>query len=71
MKKRAYFTVLIIFTVLFVLPPLAYIVGNFYTYLFDGWALNEKFIDALFWLLIVSMGYFPLGIVYSYSKDRW
>lgn len=59
-KKQAYL-IMVVYGVVFILPPLVYLLANFYIYLFDGWELNDKFLNALFWVIITSIGYMVLN----------
>lgn len=70
MSKKNFWIAIAIYTVVFVLPPLAYLLGNFYTYLFDGWQLSRKFADAALWVTVAACGYGFLAIWYTGLKDE-
>lgn len=54
--RKIFYLVTIGYALVFVIPPLVYVVANFYFMLFDGWVLSHKFGNALLWLFITVLG---------------
>jgi len=57
MSKKTAYIIMVIYGVTIVLPPLVYLLVNFYMYLFDGWLINAKFNSAFAWVSLSMLGY--------------
>lgn len=71
MTKRNFWIGVWVYTVLFILPALAYFLIQFYVYLFDGWQLGEKFGSAAMWLVGGFVGYLFIAMVYDSNSKNW